>query len=94
MEFWLLLVLFGFGLVSYRKSKGYVHKSAGQTVLADLALCSLFAFILSITQVPALNFKTGDYADGETYARMAFGFGVLSVFFGIAYAVVRFKSKR
>ena len=94
MAFWLLLVLFGFGIVSYRKSKGHVHKSVLQTVLADLALCCSFALILSITKVPALNFKTGDYADSDAYARMIFGFGVLSIIFGIAYALVRAKGKR
>lgn len=93
MEFWLLLVLFGFGIVSYRKSKGHVHRSVAQTVLGDIALCCLFALILSVAQVPAINFKSGNYADGEAYARMVFGFSILSIAFGIAYCVVRFKRR-
>lgn len=94
MEFWLLLVLFGFGIVAYRKSKGHLHRSASQTILGDIALCCSFALILSITKVPAIDFKSGDYADGEAYTRMVFGFAVLSIGFGIAYCVVRFKNRK
>jgi hypothetical protein len=94
MEFWLLLVLFGFGLVGYRKSKGHLHTNVSQTIFGDIALCCCFALILSITRVPALDFKSGDYADGEAYARMIFGFSVLSIVFGIAYCVVRFKPRK
>ena len=93
MAFWLLLVLFGFGIVSYRKSKGHRHKSALQTLLGDFASYAVFALILSITRVPAYNFNSGDYADSDAYARMIFGFGVLSIIFGIAYALVRAKEK-
>lgn len=93
MEFWLLLGLFGFGIVAYRKSKGHLQRSASQTILGDIALCCFFALILSITKVPAIDFKSGDYADGEAYARMIFGFSVLSIGFGVAYCLVRFKQK-
>ena len=88
------MVLFGFGIVGYRKSKGYMHQSVSQTLLGDLTSYAIFALILSITRVPAIDFKSGDYADGEAYARMIFGFGVLAIGFGIAYCVVRFKQKQ
>ena len=91
--FWLLMILFGFSIVSYRKSKGHRHKSALQILLGDLTAFSVFALILVLLQTPVFDPRTGEYADSEAYGRIVFGLIVFSIIFGIAYALVRAKEK-
>lgn len=87
------MIAFGFGLVSYHNRKGELHRYGLLAFLGELTAFSVFALILVLAQVSVCDPRTGDYADGDSFGRLVFGLIVFSVFFGIAYAVVRFKSK-
>lgn len=91
--FWILIILFGFGLVSYHKKKGELHRYELLSFLGDLTAFSLFSLILVLAQIPVFDPRTGDYADEDAYGRLVFGLIVFSVFFGVAYNVVRFKDR-
>jgi hypothetical protein len=87
------MITFGFGLVSYHNKKGELHRYGLLALLGDLTAFSVFALILVLAQVPVFDPRTGDYADGDSFGRLVFGLIVFSIFFGIAYGVLRFKSK-
>jgi len=91
--FWILLIAFGFALLSYHNKKGKIHRYGLLAFLGDLTAFSVFALILVLAQVPVFDPRTGEYADGDSLGRLVFGLIVFSVFFGVAFVILRFKSK-
>ena len=87
------MILFGFGLVSYHNKKGKLHRYGLLTFLSDLTAFSVFALVLVLAKISVFDLRTGSYGDSDAYGRLVFGLIVFSVFFGIAYGVVRFKDK-
>lgn len=94
MIFWILMIVFGFGLISYHNKKGDLHQYGLLTFLGDITSFSIFALILAVMKTPVYDLRTGDYADNEAYGRLIFGLVVFSLFFGIAYCAFRFKRKK
>ena len=90
--FWVLMILFGFGLVSYHNKKDNLHRCSFLNFLGDLTACSVFALILVLLNTPVYDLRTGEYADDEAFGRLVFGLVVFSVFFGASYGIVRFKA--
>lgn len=91
--FWIFLIVFGFVLVSYHNRKGGIHRYGPIAFLGDLTAFSVFALILVLAQMPVFDPRTGEYADRDSLGRIVFGLVVFSVFFGVAYVILRFKSK-
>ena len=88
------MILFGFGLVSYHKSKGDLYRYSLLNLLGDLTSFSIFALVLVLAKTPVFDPRTSECASSDSYDRLVFGLIVFSVFFGCAYGVARFRGKK